>query len=422
MTSLHDYLNSKLNEYNLPILNETEWKELNEKHSKNEIKEELANIIVDGQAKFPFRKISFNDMAEKFRSFCADDCINYYMHDVECMEKFSDYKYPYKDFGLFTIQLGHHYNDVSNYFMQAVRYQCAGYSREAPIDIWKDKEKLKNLNWTLWRMGTKELDMGAYRATFRLGSYVATQFKPHVAKAIYQATNSKNILDTSCGWGDRLAAFYASPNTEVYIGCDPNETTFEIYKLMCLTYERILTGQMPQMNVFDDAFECVGSKRVTIFKSPSEELNLSNIPIKFDCYFTSPPYFATELYNKGGQGEDLQSWKRYDTYELWRDNFFFLTLKNFSGMMSDDGIILMNIIDPVIKGKRYNVCDELVDFMKQDFHFLGQIGMKMKQRPKKSDTLSEFLQENFIENVWCFSKNKNYEFATKYKTLEQFME
>ena len=41
--------------------------------------------------------------------------------------------------------------------------------------------------------------------SFRLGTYIATQFKPVVAKAIYQMTNAKRVLDTSCGWGDRLA-------------------------------------------------------------------------------------------------------------------------------------------------------------------------------------------------------------------------
>ena len=47
-------------------------------------------------------------------------------------------------------------------------------------------------------------------SAFRLGTYIATQFKPVVAKAIYDMTNAKTVLDTSCGWGDRLAGFFAS--------------------------------------------------------------------------------------------------------------------------------------------------------------------------------------------------------------------
>ena len=38
-------------------------------------------------------------------------------------------------------------------------------------------------------------------------------------------TNAKTVLDTSCGWGDRLAGFFAS-DAEEYYGCDPNPNTY----------------------------------------------------------------------------------------------------------------------------------------------------------------------------------------------------
>ena len=51
----------------------------------------------------------------------------------------------------------------------------------------------------------KSLIEDTYISAIRLQTYVATQFKPNVAKTIYQMTNAK-VLDTSCA--DRLAAFY----------------------------------------------------------------------------------------------------------------------------------------------------------------------------------------------------------------------
>jgi len=68
--------------------------------------------------------------------------------------------------------------------------------------------------------------------------------------------------------------------------------------------------------------------------------------------------------------------------------------------------MFVNIMDPKIKGKRYRSGDELVDkFAKK---FMGQIGMRIMQRPK-SDTLfkdekekADFMNKMFIENVWCF--------------------
>ena len=45
------------------------------------------------------------------------------------------------------------------------------------------------------------LDDKSYVSAFRLQTYIATQFKPNVAKTIYQMTNAKRVLDTSCGGG-----------------------------------------------------------------------------------------------------------------------------------------------------------------------------------------------------------------------------
>ena len=71
---------------------------------------------------------------------------------------------------------------------------------------------------------------------------------------------------------------------------------------------------------------------------------------------------------------------------------------------------MTNIMDPKIKGKRYRSCDELVDSLQPNF--LGQIGMRIMQRPqgknkfKTKEELVEFMNKLYIENVWCFGKNK----------------
>ena len=84
------------------------------------------------------------------------------------------------------------------------------------------------------------LDDKSYVSAFRLQTYIATQFKPNVAKAIYQMTDAKRVLDTSCGWGDRLAGFFAS-DAEEYIGCDPNPNTFKQYLKQVEVYNSFLS-------------------------------------------------------------------------------------------------------------------------------------------------------------------------------------
>ena len=80
----------------------------------------------------------------------------------------------------------------------------------------------------------------------RLGTYIATQFKPIVAKVIYNMTDAKTVLDTSMGWGDRLAGFFAS-NATHYIGCDPNPNTFKVYSEMIREYSKMSPGKTTQI-------------------------------------------------------------------------------------------------------------------------------------------------------------------------------
>ena len=252
-----------------------------------------------------------------------------------------------------------------------------------------------------------ELSEASYLSAFRLGTYIATQFKPNVAKTIYQLTNAKRVLDTSCGWGDRLAGFFAS-DAEEYIGCDPNPNTYKQYMKQIEVYNSFLTKP----------------KKVTIYNTGAEDLPWDEIK-DIDCSFTSPPYFSTEEYNKGGEKEENQSWFKFNEYERWRDDFFLPVSKK---CFERSKHTIINIMDPQVKGKRYRSCDEVVDMLKDNF--VGQIGMRIMQRPK-SDKLFEtekdkleFMNKTFIENVWCFSKDKNVDLfkSARKGTLDSFFE
>jgi len=133
---------------------------------------------------------------------------------------------------------------------------------------------------------------------------------------------------------------------------------------------------------------------------PWDEIN------NVDCAFTSPPYFSTETYNKGGENEEDQSWFKFNEYNKWRDDFFLPVSQKTFDSLSDTGHMLLNIMNPTIKGKMYPSCDEVCDLLRKDFK--GQIGMRIMQRPK-SDKLfadekakADFMNKIFIENVWCF--------------------
>ena len=319
--------------------------------------------------------------------------------DREVFEKYDDYKYNFAEHGLGLIDTPSVYNTCSDYFMNKLRLRCGSYSFKAPAQVWEEgtaKEIWRSIG-AIWRgINTSEdLSPTVYMSAFRLGTYIATQFKPIVAKTIYNMTNAKTVLDTSMGWGDRLAGFFASDATH-YIGCDPNPNTFKVYWEMVREFDNLAPG-----------------KTVQLHRCGAEDLPWDMIK-DVDCAFTSPPYFSTEEYNKGGEFEEDQSWSKFNEYSKWRDEFYLPVALNSFNSLSDNGFLLTNIMDPKVKGVRHRSGDELVDSLRE--HWLGQVGMRIMQRPqgknvfKTHEELEAFMNKIYIENVWCFGKNKDFDF------------
>ena len=404
-----------LNKYNgkLPIMDKQTFERVTNDIGKEQFRLDLADYIAKHRPEFPLKEISYEVMRQAFKGLQKQDVWQYVKPteqlEKNVKEKYDDYKYNFKEYGLGIIDAPSIYNDVSNYFHQSLRLNCSSYSFKSPLDVWYNgtaKDIWRCLG-PIWRGingmkpimvdGKEELRGGAltdksYVSAFRLQTYIATQFKPNVAKTIYQMTNAKKVLDTSCGWGDRLAGFFAS-DAEEYIGCDPNPNTYKQYMKQIETYNSFLSKP----------------KKVTIYNTGAEDLPWDTIK-DIDCAFTSPPYFSTERYNEGGEKQENQSWFKFNEYDKWRDDFYLPVSINSFKSLSDKGHLFINIMDPTIKGTRYYSGDELVDSLKE--HFVGQIGMRIMQRPK-SDKLfeseeekAEFMNRIYIENVWCFSKEK----------------
>ena len=404
------YLSKYADENKLPVMDQQQFETVTDDIGKAQFRLDLADYIEEHRPKFPLKEISYEVMRQCFKSLQKQDVWEY-VKPVEQLEKnvkekYDDYKYNFKDYGLGIIDAPSIFNDVSNYFHQHLRLNCGSFGFKAPIEVWEKGSAIDiwRCLGPIWRgiNGMKpvmvdgreelrggKLDDKSYMSAFRLGTYIATQFKPNVAKTIYQMTNAKRVLDTSCGWGDRLAGFFTS-DAEEYIGCDPNPNTFKQYLKQVETYNSFLSKP----------------KKVTLYNCGAEDLPWDKID-NIDCAFTSPPYFSTERYNEGGEKEENQSWFKFDEYSKWRDDFYLpVAQKSFERSKH----MIVNIMDPNIKNKRYYSSDELVDSLKDNF--VGQIGMRIMQRPK-SDKLfkseeekAEFMNRIYIENVWCFSKEK----------------
>jgi len=408
----------------LPILDNKSFELLNKTYGKEKMRTHLADYIASERPVFPLKEISKDDMRKCFYDLQKFDtssiCIPNEEIEKEVFEKYDDYKYSYSKYGLGLINGPSTFNDVSNYFMQDLRLECGSYGFEAPKTRWENNDAydIWKCLGPIWRgingvqkvmiEGKEELIGGelnakSYVSAFRLGTYIATQFKPVVAKAIYDITNAKTVLDTSCGWGDRLAGFFAS-DAEEYYGCDPNPNTYQRYQEQISSYNKLLSKP----------------KKVTIWRCGAEDLPYHKLP-QIDCAFTSPPYFSTEEYNKGGEHEEDQSWAKFNEYDKWRDDFYLPVAEK---TMNVSKFMFVNIMDPKVHGVRYRSGDELVD--KFEDKFLGQIGMRIMQRPqgktkfKTKEELNEFMNKMFIENVWCFGPKTDLFKSSRKATLDEF--
>lgn len=406
------------NEYNIPIFKFDDWVDLQKQFASGDESERhpgfdtifpaIRDYINTHKPPIPIKRPTTAEMVKAFEGLSASDINKAIQTDFErgsVRNKFDevvDVEY--------MVAASHVWNNVSNHFHCDNRYTCGWHSKRSNAEIWKDpmSKDFRSLIMYFWRTyknANYDIDEDKYRGAFRLAGYVATQFKPLVAKTIYEKHNASRVVDISCGWGDRLAGFYTSACTEDFLGCDPNPQSYEIYKQQCLAYEELLQSPLFPVDVtFEDHgdwFEVKGNKRVRIYNSPAEDMDWDNIvEDRYDLMFTSPPYFGIERYAAGQKGEDDQSWKRYGEYELWRESFYFPVLDS---LLTFCDTVLVNIVDPVVKNKRYRLEDD----MRERYDIPRMYGMKMSRRPSgnkdQQHGIVDNMKLNFVEPIYEIS-------------------
>lgn len=372
----------------LPMFSEEPWADLNSKYDKGTIREALIIYIMENQCPFPYKDIEKQEVADLFNKLRRSDYKKFIeeapIKKVDDIELRAMYKYPEETYsferdGCLVIKSGHQYNRGSDYFQQMNRYDCGTWNLPSPIEAWKDWKGLKRILGPVWRMDKTKLDKEKYIAGVRLGLYNATQFKPPVARAMYNLFKAETVFDMSCGWGDRLFGFYTSTASQYY-GCDPNEATYEKYLEQAIAYEAILGNDNPKVIKRKDHFIVKGVKKVAIYNLPAEDVNYDLIP-EIDLMFSSPPYFATEKYAETGNKED-QSWFRYNSHKAWQEDFLYNVLDKVKSRLAPNGTIAVNIIDGSVGPDRQYICEPMIEYMdKNGLAYKGQMGMTMAQRP-----------------------------------------
>lgn len=197
------------------------------------------------------------------------------------------------------------------------------------VDVWEDDELLKKailsrIKWggyIIENDGSSDLSAAEMRKALRTFSGVqrVSNFRPSAARAIYDRFASGTVWDMSCGYGGRLLGAMTSQSVGHYIGTEPATQT--------------IAGLTRMIHDFGNQTDT----KLTIQKTPAEDF----VPDPKSCSlcFTSPPYFNTEKY----ADEPTQSWKRYETPEMWNDGFLRRMIRSCHSALETKGHLIINI-------------------------------------------------------------------------------
>lgn len=360
------------------LIEEEEWKNIMQTYEKEDVVEELAKVLHTYPAPLPeitnkqtldslnkLKGIKHNDVLVEKRWFPRN-------------ERKSNYHLNYKD-SQYLLKRNNSGNNASNPFHVETRWKVDWTRTPSGWKTWQTVNGIKTIVRAYWTLDKvlNQVDVNTLRVATTLRKYVASQFKPAVAKAFYDHFQSRNVLDFSAGWGDRLAGFYTGETTEHYVGIDPNALNHPNYQKQIQFYEKYST-------FFEQ------DRKADLIESPAEDVDYSQYENYFDTVFTSPPYFNTERYSD----EETQSYLKFPTYEEWSSGFLQQTLRNVNRGLKKGGHLLLNIAN----AGRFPIEEDSVRLGKK-------VGLKFKGEIKLS--LSALNAGGFkYEPIFIFSKER----------------
>lgn len=347
-----------------------DWERLKSTHGRQELQDMFTDIICDGQIDFPKRTVTRQEALEKQKKLMR---FSNPPKDGACYFRHSD------EVGRMYFECGSQYNDVSNYYHQDSRLLCCTNTRPSPIEHWTNRAKVRDITGSLFTMKPKRVNLSAFIEAVRLRTYVASQFKPGIAKGIYDFFNAERVVDPCSGWGDRLAGFFASPCTRSYFGVDPNTNLTEGYAMQIADYSELAPG-----------------KEAVVVCGCAED---PGIPFpECDLVFTSPPYFDKEHYSK----DPGQSYMQYSNFNDWLDGFLFKVIKKSHGALVPGGRMCINIANIESKGTVCDICSSMVGFAKSiGFSYDGCMGIRINARPNSNVAEKE---GTYCEPLYVFTK------------------
>ena len=390
-------------------IDEKEWEHIKNTFDKEDVKESLAKVAMTYE--IPYAEISKKDAHRDYLKLKGMKHTDILVNGEWFAREGTEYTYN------LNFQVKQQYfrrlnacNSSSNYFQQKNRWSVDGSVSPGPQRTWENEKFMTSLMGSAYSLKMPKINRNVLRTMIGLRKYICAQFKPNVSKVLYDKLRSKNVLDFSAGWGDRLAGFYASETAEYYVGIDPRKENHPIYNEQSEFYDTHKSMFEPK-------------KKVEFICSPAEDVDFTKYNDTFDTVFTSPPYFNVERYSY----DDTQSWVKYKEINEWNEHFLQRTLKNLWCSVKSGGYLLVNISDVYTNSKWstergwLEICNPMNNFLStfSDSEYQGCIGMELAKRPnsggagtaKSKDYTEEALKKTeetkdktFCEPIWIWKK------------------
>ncbi len=350
------------------IIPEHAFTSLKEKYAKEELSHSLSYIIVNDNIKLPLKAITLQEaLRTQVELSKLETSIKEGMYSSRYLssDKFS---------GLYFDE-SNKYNIASDYFHQENRYKCDSINSPSPYRTFHEVKFAASMCNALFTLKEKEVNSKSLHHCLALRKYIASQFKPSVAKAIYDYYHAERIVDLCAGWGDRLSGFFASKYGKSYFGVDANRALQDGYAQQIKEYSNLFTN-----------------KTATVIYGATEDEDV--VLPECDFILTSPPYFGIEKYSK----DEKQSYVRYRKIDAWLNNFLFRALqKGFDALVSG-GRMVINISDVYMNHTVNKICEPMLDYAQEHGMILEAIhGMQMAKRTNsKSDKEGMFVEPLFV--------------------------
>jgi hypothetical protein len=255
-----------------------------------------------------------------------------------------------------------------------------------------DVDKSNKYSIRLFKLGQKVFPLGlkAFRVSF---CQYAVNFPPLTARYLYERFTEHikdqdviTIYDPSSGWAGRLlGAMSVDDRRNIhYVGTDPN-TDHDTSEGRTKYHE---VADFFNHNVRESGSLFPKSHTYDMFQLGSEVIGddsrFQKYKGKLDLVFTSPPYFAKEVYSDDPE----QSCHKFAQYDAWVEGFLRPTLTTAVEFLRSDRYLLWNIADAAFDGKLLPLEEDSCKILRElGMEYVTTVKMTLAQMPGGNRTV-----------------------------------